>query len=545
MKRAGLLLLLLVAAGAALAAPAASAAEWHSEQPVAAGLGVPAALGEIGDVEFWAPNRGMLITAGNGGNPAGLYAYDGTGWYRYSTVCGGHEGRIAWAGPDDFWTISDQPAGQQTGSAPPHHISLCHFEGGKVVASYAEPVGVAKSYLPLDAAACSGPHDCWFAGERLPGTTNVGAFHLHWDGASLTAVPSLTAPQPEIEDPGRSVTSLAFHGGSLYEGVEVREGDVAPAESASQPSFLHQLFEGAAADYFIPLEPEQPIFYGSGGAKPTQLQGFRLAGDGEELWAIAGAETEPATVTALRLGGGGFEQVSLDDPGSVFAPGDRIDGAAAEPGGEDAWVSFSEPSDEPSSPARLTRIHADGKVDPPTLLPAPGEGIGRKGPAGPAACPAAGQCWMATEGGWLFHLGPDLPPNTDPAMHTLVSYRPPDESLPSVPPISLPEDNSGANQSTGEAPAPTEEEILPQRHSRALLTKVHQRLIGGTVLELTFVLRARARVRLVAERQRRVVAETPRYTMAKGPGSLRLRLDPKRWPTKLDIQAHAIKGTAG
>ncbi len=534
MRRA---LLVLLAAGA-FATPAASAAEWHSEQPLAAGLGVPAALGPVGDVEFWAPNRGMLITAGNGGNPAGLYAYDGAGWYRYSTVCGGHEGRIAWAGPDDFWTISDQPAGQETGKAAPQHISLCHFQGGQVVASYAEPVGVAGSYLPLNAAACSGPGDCWFAGDRLPGTTNVGAFHLHWDGATLTAVPSLTDPQPEIVDPGRSVQGLAFHQGSLYESVAVREGDTAPEESASQPSFLHRIVAGAA-NPFVPLTTAEPIVYGAE-AEPTQLEAFRLAGDNEGLWAIAGALSAPATVTALRLGAGGFEQVALEDPGALLGAGTRIGGAAAEPGGEDAWVGFRPPGDGSGStaPARLTRIHAGGAVGPPTLLPTEGEGIDRKGPAGPIACPAAGQCWMATAKGWLFHLGPGLPQDADPAMHVLVSYRPPDDSLPSVPPISLPEDNSGAYLPPEEPPVGGEFER--GRRPRALLAKLHQRLLGGNVLELTFVLRARAHVRLIARRKGRVVAETPRYTMGKGHRSLRLRLDPKRWPSSLDLQVHAV-----
>lgn len=539
MRRAGLALAALFVAAALSGAPAAVAQGWRSEQPIAAGIGVPVGIGEIGDVEFWAPDRGMLITAGNEGIPAGLFAYDGSGWYRYSTVCGGHAGRIAWAGPDDFWTISDQQAGQE-GSKAPQHISLCHFVNGAVVTSYAEPLGVADSYLPMDAAACSGPDDCWFAGERLPGTTNVGAFHLHWDGASLTAVPSLTELQPGVEDPGRSVTSLAFHQGNLYEGVEVGEGDVAPEEPASQPSFLHQIFE-AATTAFIPLYTEEPIVYGGAHSKPTQLEGFRLSGDDEALWAIAGAETAPATVTALRLGSTGFEQVALDDPGGVLEAGDRVGGIAAEPGSEDVWVGFSEPGDFSSSPARLALVHADGSIDPPILLPAAGEGIGRRGPAGPIACPAAGQCWMATEGGWLFHLGPDLPRNTDPAMHALVTFRPPDASLPSVPPVELPEDNSGANagekKETGQEGV---EEPLPKRLP-ALYAKVKSHLLTGHVLELTFVLRAKAHVQLIAKLKGKVVAKTPRYTMKKGNRSLRLHLDPKRWPTKLDLRVHAVQ----
>jgi hypothetical protein len=525
-----------------LAAPVHAGAEWRSEQPVAAGVGVPEPLGQVGDVEFWAPNRGVLITAGNGGVPAGLFAYDGTGWYRYSTVCGGHEGRIAWAGPDEFWTISDQPLGQETGKAPPQHISLCHFEDGQVVASYAEPVGVADSYLPLNAAACSGPSDCWFAGDRLPGTTNVGAFHLHWDGTALTAVPSLVDPQPAIVDPGRSVEGLAFHEGGLYESVAVREGDIAPEETPSEPSFLHRIVEGAASP-FVSLYTAEPLAYGAG-AEPTDLEVFRLAGDEEGLWAVAGAESAPATVTALRLGPEGFGQVALEDPGAVLGAGDRVGGAAAEPGGEDVWVGFREPGDKVAPPARLVRIHADGSVDQPVLLPAEGEGIGRKGAAGPIACPAAGQCWMATSEGWLFHLGPDLPQDTDPAMHALVTYRPPDDSLPSVPPIGLPEDDSG------EAPPSGEElpggELPPERHSRPLITRLRQRMVGGgTVLELRFILHAKAHVQLLARLRGRVVARTPRYEMGKGPHSVRLRLDPKRWPSKLDFEVHAITRRSG
>src|SRR5262249_48438530 len=113
---------LLLSTLLAATASAASAEEWHSEQPRELGISVPVPPGVVGDIEFWAPNRGMLITAGNDAISAGLYAYDGTSWYPYSTVCGGHEGRIAWAGPNDFWTIADQQKGQQTGKPPAEHI---------------------------------------------------------------------------------------------------------------------------------------------------------------------------------------------------------------------------------------------------------------------------------------------------------------------------------------------------------------------------------------------------------------------------------------
>jgi hypothetical protein len=535
MRRAAILVFLLVLP-AALSAPAA--ADWRSAQPVVGGIGVPTAIGEVGDIEFWAPNRGMLITAGNEGVAPGLFAYDGSGWYRYATVCGGHEGRIAYAGPNDFWTISDQQSGQETGGPPAEHISLCHFLNGAVVASYAEPLGVPGSYLPMDAAACASPSDCWFAGKRLPGTTNVGAFHLHWDGSAITAIPSLTEPQAQIEGPGRSVTGLAYHQGAFYESVAVRPGDEPLAEEASEPSLLHQIFTGAGLLAFLPLYTEAKLT-----AEPEDLEGLHLSGDEEELWAVAGAEEGSAeSVTALRLGEGGFEPVALQDSGSVFSPGDGIDGVAAEPGTGSAWVSFRQPADFGFSKARIAQIHADGSVDSATLLPGEGEGIGPKGPAGPIACPATGQCWMATEGGWLFHLGSDPIRNEDPILHALVTYRPPDASLPSVPPTSLPEDDSGApsGSPSGEETAEILTERLPKR-SPPIFSGLQQKVIGGHVLELSFVLRVKAHVQLLAKRKAQVVAKTKRYTMARGRRNLRLRLDPKRWPTKLDLQVHAIQ----
>jgi hypothetical protein len=549
MKRITLILGVLFAFAAPSVSQAAS--EWHSEQPVAVGIEVPVPLGEIGDVEFWAPNRGLLITAGNGGVKPGLFAYDGRGWYRYSEVCGGHEGRIAWAGPDDFWTISDQQVGQETGRAPGQHISLCHFENGKVVASYGEPEGQANSYLPMDTAACSSPSDCWFAGQRLPGTVNVGAFHLHWNGSSLTAIPSLTESQPEIQDPGRSVTSLAYEGGRLFESVQVEAGDIASGEAASSPFLLHEIVP-ASSNPFVSLIPVGGVKYGQeAGAKPTQLQGFQLAADGEgegqpfaqQLWAIAGAREAPAKVTVLRLGATGLKQVLLQDPEGVFSPGDAVVGAAAEPGSEAAWVAYRPPGEFGSSlPARLARIAGEGDVEESLLLPDPNEGISRQGRAGPIACPSSGQCWMATEKGWLFHLGPDPAPNNDPAMHTLITSRPRDPSLPSELPTELPEDNSGAESGKGGGETPALEPFPEERPPGRLLTGLHQKLIDKTLLVLTFDLHGRAHVQLRAKHGKKVVAKTPRYTMKKGHQKISLRLDPKHWPTHLDLEAHPIKG---
>jgi hypothetical protein len=541
-KRAALLLALF--AGLATLSPASGfAQEWRSQQPrLAAGGTTAAPLGEVGDIECWQANRCLLITGGNGGMPEGLYAYDGTGWYLYSTVCGGGRGRIAWAGPTEFWTVSDQQLGQETleKDSKLEAISLCHFKDSAVVASYAQPLGVAGSYLRMQGAACLSPDECWFAGERLPGTVNVGAFHLYWNGISVSPIPSLTEPQPELEDPGRTVVGLAYHHGRLYEGVQVQDGDQAEGEPTDQPRFLHRILPGTVPA-FVPEIPAGPIEYGGAGATPERLEGFQLSSGDDGLWAVSGTTGAPNEVTVLRLGSGGFEQVSLEDPTPAFEPGDSVTGLAAEPGAGAAWIGFRHATgDRVVRSTRLARVHADGTVEPPLELRPEGE-ISPKGWTGPIECPAAGQCWMATEQGWLYHLGEDPPKDHEPAMHALVTFRPRDASLPDVPPVSLPVDDSGEYQALE---IPLSEGLLEPivRRRPAIYFKLQQRLLGRRVLQLAFNLRQRARVQLRALRSGRVVAKTRPRIMGTGRHRLRLRLHPLRWPTRIDLRVRAAGG---
>ena len=132
---AALTALLVLGAGAHSASAEGLAddggASWRLEQPEppAPPPGVepsptPVGLGRIGDIEFWAPNRGLLITAGNPPTiPPGVWVYNGVSWRELTGpgpsasgtpegVCGASEGRIAWAGPDEFWTISNGRPGQ-------------------------------------------------------------------------------------------------------------------------------------------------------------------------------------------------------------------------------------------------------------------------------------------------------------------------------------------------------------------------------------------------------------------------------------------------
>jgi len=546
-RRLSAIALLVLLALGALAGAASAAETWRSQQAAGPQGDFPL-LGEVGDIECWngEANRCVLITAGNAGVPAGIFAYDGAGWYRYATVCGGHEGRIAWAGPTEFWTISDQQAGQASTKDPPPKVSLCHFKDGQVVASYGEPTGAVTSYRQMHAAACAGPSNCWFGGERLPATgVNQGAFHLRWNGASIVAVPS-SAEAEELSDPGRTVTGLIHHDGEFYESVEVA-GDDLPSleeeEAGLGPSLVHRI-DPLAPTPFKPLFGTEPF-----GFNATELQGFQLTGaDGEDLWAIAGSAGF-APVAFLRLGEGGLSQLLPEDLAGVLGAEVAVASVAAEPGADSAWLAIRPASDGSliSPPARLVEVHGDGTVDAEVALPLVGdelggEQIGPKGSSGALACTAPEQCWMATRKGWLFHLGPDPAKQSDPALHVLITSRPRDNSLPTVPPIELPEDDSGDKEGGSSDQEPVGEDPFEvPKPKPALLYKIKQRMIGASTLELSFSLRAKARVQLIAKHRRSVVAKTPKQVMAKGRHALRVKLDPDRWPTDVDLDAKAIE----
>jgi hypothetical protein len=537
-------------------------ASWRLEQPVppeppagVQGSSTPIGLGAVGDVEFWAPNHGLLITAGNGSTiPPGLWTYDGAGWHELAIVCGATDGRIAWAGPEEFWTISDGRPGQAdeaNGTTPPlEDDTLCHFAGGQVVTSYAAPAFEANSYQPMHAAGCMSPSDCWFAGDPLPEPL-LGAFQLHWNGSSLSEEPD---PQ------GHAVQDMRLFGGRLYESVRLsREDKLTDPESPDHPSVLRRINPAGVQPKFVPLSPGVPEYAPE--ELPEALDFLRLGADAEALWGAAGPApstpegSAPGEATVIRYAGGAWSQVLgpfAGPPGGNPFAQDVVNSIAAEPGSESAWVALDSRSDasnpSPTAPALVARVSADGTVSDEQTLPSAEEaqaGIGPKGAAKKIACPAPHDCWMVTTQGWLFHLAPEgerrLPEDTDPAFRGLIAYRPEDEGLPQVPPDAPPAEDSGLPEGPP-APILPEETPAPAQASTTapLLSHVHTRLVHADTLELSFHLAVRARVRLLAQRRRRVVASTPTRTLAAGNRRLLLRLNPRSWPTKLDLQTHAL-----
>jgi hypothetical protein len=595
-------LALLAAVCALTAAPAAAeeAATWRLEQPPPPppppGVSPPPAplpLGTVGDIEFWEPagespqaNRGLLITHGNGqAVKPGVWAYDGSGWHEIATACGATDGRIAWGGPGEFWTVSDQRPGQApvNGELPKlEDRSLCRFSDGAIVGSYARLAFEPDSYEPMSGAACLPPQppaqssqDCWFGGNTLQESLGVGSFHLHWNGSTVQEQPYADSSYPVQEM--RAVENLIFES-VKYEttGPGARTNE----PTGSRPALLHFAEVGTAMQ---PLDEELPLY--SGPAQPTEaLEYLHLGSTEGVLWAAAGghlgATEDEGQVTVLRRLDGVWSQVigpahplpdlfkSEQEEQELFCPPGSsshchaaeavVRAIAPEPGTENAWLALAPQQDgahEASATAVLVHISAQGEVLGVQALPSNAERARPSNTAGAVArlvCPGREDCWMANVSGWLYHLAREgertLPYNELPGFPEgkviAESERPPDEGIPQEVRDAPPPDTSGLQEEPPDyggtfaeaKPAPVVESTVQV----ALLSGLSRRLIHGTTLELRFHLAVKARVRLVAKRRKKVVAQTPMHTFAAGNHKLLLRLNRHRWPTSLSLQTHAL-----
>ncbi len=73
-----------------------------------------------------------------------------------------------------------------------------------------------------------------------------------------------------------------------------------------------------------------------------------------------------------------------------------------------------------------------------------------------------------------------------------------------------------------------------------LVSQLHTRLIHKTTLEVRFRLVVKARVRLVGRKGSKVVAHTSLKVLAPGMHKLLLKLNRHKWPTKIELQSHAL-----
>jgi hypothetical protein len=529
-------LLVGVAVAAAIASAGAATARaeatWRLEQPAPpVGARFKAPLGTPDDMEFYAPNEGLISVEGNAVVPTGLLFWNGRAWSQLATVCGGsgEASRIAWAGPDEFWTITE-PSEPRVGSG----LALCHFKDGVVVGSYSTPLQSPDPFRPMDAAACNGPNDCWFAGigSEDPAGQRVGAFHLHWDGSTLTS-----SYQPQ----GRGVSGLAYFDGTFYESTLVgsQAGDNTDPVTLAMPEqfgpiLIHRLVGSTFTDAnFLPF-PYPGI--------PTEgTEMLSAKADATDLWLSGGGAASgsdaprdgsfPSPPIAVHYNEPFFQQAPIDI--SLFSEEDRFTDIAPVPGTESAWVADQALAerDSDTDKARVALIGARGSATIETL---PTSGAGR-GSAQLVAATGPEEAWMATSAGWLFHYtnGTVLPEDSDPVFATAITQRPnesvaqfvsdtppPDDSeLFAPPPVSL--ETKAASEPIAE--------VIP-----ALLKNVKVTRHGLTVT-ISFQLTRLAEVQLLAKLRGKVIARTPKERLRPGKRSLAIHLQRKRWPSALSF----------
>ena len=518
--------------------PAAAAADasWRLEQPAppeGAPFKVP--LGAPGDLKFWSPSRGLLAVEGNAVSPRGLWYWNGRVWRTLSTVCGGSADtlRIAWAGPTEWWTVSE-PSRPRIGSG----TTLCRYVGGVVVASYGTLPASADPYRLMTSATCRSASDCWFGGPAAsdPTGSRVGAFRLHWNGGSLT-----TSYGPQ----GRAISDLQAHAGVVYESslVGPRAEDRTPAvnrESEKVPALLRRVGESGQAS----LDPFTPIPLGGVPADGTEL--LALDSDGQQLWAGGGGAASgpaapadgvvarPPMLARMAPGESTFREITPIISGATAGPTDRVGDLAAIPGTASAMLALQPFTDRRSTnaKAKVGRIDAATGELKVTTLPASGAG---RGTAAKVACPSTTECWMATAAGWLFHYtdGQVLPADSDPAFSKLITVRPNEAAaqfIPDTPPV---------DDSQLLAPPPVETPVVAApvtttKQLEPVLKGVKSRLRGLT-LEISFRVVRRAKIAVIGKRRGKVVARTKLVWLKPGKRTLKLKLNRKRWPTKLSF----------
>ncbi len=555
MTRLAALLATCVALVCGAAASAASGAAWTPvplPAPPGGQFSVPA--GFVGDMAFWAPNRGLMTVGGNNSVKPGLYSWDGESWHQLSTVCGGGpNAKIAWAGPDEFWTIT----GPSVGTLP-NGLGLCHYKAGAVVGSYSF-YNVPDFVPQVEAATCRTPSDCWFGGVGASSVSGgaVGAFHLHWDGSALTSV---------YDGQGRGVSDLITHRGQVLESTYVGP---APGAQGAQPylaapepvpALLHRI-DGTtfANDPFAPAElPGVP-------ADGTELRS--LDTDGTTAWAVGGgANSGPSAadgfvarppIAVRKDGDGPWQELALQ--GDV--PTDRWFGSvAAVPGTRAAWATVSNtevagatPSGETTAPS-VASISEDGLVRIERLDDR--EGGSARGAATAVACPAADDCWLATAKGYLYRRtdGATYDRDTDPAFQGTIAIRP-NEAASQVIPDEPPADDSRLLAPPVElppaaAPVPNQCATPPAlvsrvKASRRPLTKAQLRQQNARItLVVRFRLARPAKVGIVGKRGKRTVGRAKPRTLKAGTRSLSFVVRRKSFPKKISFSLKELAAPA-
>lgn len=548
-----LLRTVIVAALILLAAPAGASAapSWRLEQP-APPYGAPGQgpVGEPGDIQFLAPNFGLMLVDNPPGSlfASGLMVYDGVGWRQLSTVCGGprRSARIALVSENEWWTVS-RAVNTLDGRIPTDGSpTLCHFRGGAVVGSYATALSnTTNPWVSMNAGACNGAADCWFGGPVFD-TPGLGTFLLHWDGANLS---SQNHPR------ARALSDLETFGGSTWGATAVGTA----FDGISQGLLGDDLAVPSGLDTLEGNGPQLLRRFQGGSVGVLDWPRISAVEDlvdlrvldsrGAYLW-IAGRDAQDSYVPddedgprparrppfLARMRDGEPEPTTLTPGDDGLGVDDYVYDIAALPDGG-AWAAIGERQPNARGDAEVVRLDGEGRVVERVELRRPDLPVGT---AYRIDCTSADQCWMVTFNGWVYRLsepGLQLPRHGASSIQRLITVRPRDERTPTIPPDTIVQDESNRYVAPPiEPPAPEQAAQAPERLP-ALLRVIGkprvQKTKKGRRIRLRIQVRRRARVQLIGRRGGRTVAKSRRKTYKPGRYTIVMRAKTKRWPTSL------------
>ncbi|MGH2907192.1 MAG: hypothetical protein ACRDKI_10550 [Solirubrobacterales bacterium] len=564
-RRFRVVLFAAIALSAIAPATAFADATWGDYPvPTPPGSLFPQPIGAPTDIQCWSENRCLLTTSGDDRSfKAGVFVFNGdkapgvSGWRQYATVCDAAESTgssVAWAGPTEFWTI--------TAPSDPLFLSLniglslCHFKDGQVVGSYSTKRSATfegpDPFRRMTAGACIAANNCWFGGVAAarPNGETPGSFHLHWDGSELKTI---YAPAK------RGVADIAPFGDGLAEAVYSgpnSSGDANPDLGDPPPFRPIQLIAQPAVDangFSDGTLVPQPVTGLTGDVTEVLAIDDGLpSAPGPMLWAVgggaasgAGRDNDPdpfaigddspadrGPFAAYRDPVGAWHELPVPTGDTGYAPNTRFVDVAAIPGTHKAIAAVRPENLATQTPAQsdVALLDADaGTVEPQT--------VSFSGSVERVECANAHDCWAVTAEGLLLRLSDAaLPPvalDTEPAFNTTVTFRPnevaeqqisdsppPDDSLLFAPPPAVETPEQGQGRRT---------------RLKSAVQGVKSKLKGHT-LKLTFRVIRPARVTITAKRHKKVVAQTKSKLLRKGKHTLSLRLNPKKWPTKIDMK---------
>ena len=499
------------------------------------------ASGRIGDIEFWAPNRGLLITAGNGSTiPPGRVGLQRRSAGTSSRRLRRHRRAHRLGGPGRI--LDRLRRAPRAGRESAENGNRRRWKTTRSATSPAArssaptrtPAFQADSYQAMHAAGCFDPDDCWFAGDPLP-EPQLGAFQLHWNGSSLD---SRTVPAKGM----RSRTCACSTGASTR---------ACASAAADQRRTPPELPEPAAsctaikpnrhpAPTFERGRPECPLY----GAEelPEALDSLHLGADAKRCGARPAREPDrrkarpgPGDGGALPKGSGA--SCSARTPGSDFTnlPKRQLPGAKKLAfdrrrrrrqldrrrtrqrqrlaGARHRRATRAQPS--PPRAAIVARLRRRHGLDEQTLpsTPKQTQGVGPKGAAAKIACPGAERLLAGDHAGLALsprarQANAQLARSADPAFAGLITYRPATKACRRSRPTRRPPDDSGLIEEPPHGYGGALAEATAARRSNPrsrlpLLSDLHTRLVHGTTLELRFHLAVKARVRLLAKRHKR------------------------------------------